>query len=129
MLRTLAITALAASSMLALASSSPVSAFTLASPSLSQPIESPQIDKVWWRGGGWRGGWGGGWHGGWQGAGWRGGWGYRRGWGPAAVAGGVVAGTVLVGSGYYGGYYGPGPGWGWGGGWGPVQCGPGACDQ
>jgi hypothetical protein len=132
--RTLTITALAGASMLALASVSPASAFTLAYPSLSQPIASAQIDKVWWRGGGWRGGWGGGWHGGWRGAGWRGGWGWRRGWGwgPAAVAGGVVAGAALVGPGYYGGYYGPGPGYygpgpGWG--WGPVQCGRAACDQ
>ena len=64
--------ALAGAAMLTM-SMAPASAFTLASPSLSQPVAAAQIDKVWWRGGwGYRGGWG-----------WRGGWGYYRGgyWG------------------------------------------------
>jgi hypothetical protein len=67
-----ALAALAGAAMLTI-SMGPASAFTLASPSLEQPVAAAQIDKVWWRGGGW--GWrGGGW-------GWRGGWGYRGGWG------------------------------------------------
>jgi hypothetical protein len=143
--------ALVGASMLAV-SLSPASAFTLAAPSLEQPVASSQIDKVWWRGGwgggwhgGWRGGWGSGWRGGWgyrgAGWGWRGGWGYRGpgwgwrgyGWGPAAVAGGLVAGAAIAGPGYYGAYYGPGypgPGWGWGGGWGwgPSLCGRDYCN-
>jgi len=44
--------------MLAL-SMSPASAFTLAGPSLQQPVASAQIDKVWWRRWGYRRGWGG----------------------------------------------------------------------
>jgi len=137
------IAALAGASMLAL-SFGPVSALTIAGPSLEQSIASAQIDKVWWRGGwGWGGGWG--WRGGWgyRGWGWRGpGWGWRGyGWGPAAVVGGVAAGAVvgsaIAGPGYYygpgynyGGYYGPGyygSGWGWGGYWGPSLCGRGYC--
>jgi hypothetical protein len=67
--------ALAGAAMLTL-SMVPASAFTLAAPSLSQPVASAQIDKVWWRGG-----WG--WHRGW---GWRGpGWGWR---GPVGYWGG-----------------------------------------
>jgi hypothetical protein len=58
------IAAFAGATMLAM-SMSPASAFTLSGPSLEQPVASAQIDKVWWRGGGW---------------GWRGGWGYRA-WG------------------------------------------------
>jgi hypothetical protein len=55
------IAAFAGAAMLAM-TLSPASAFTLSGPSLEQPVASAQIDKVWWRGGGW---------------GWRGGWGYR----------------------------------------------------
>jgi hypothetical protein len=86
--------ALAGAAMLTL-SMVPASAFTLASPSLAQPVASAQIDKVWWRGG-----WGGGWHRGW---GWRGpGWGWR-------------------GPGYWGaGYWGPGHCWR--GYWGHLHC-------
>jgi hypothetical protein len=71
--------ALVAASMLT-AGLTPASALTLAGPLVDRSGASPQIDKVWWRGG-W--GWG------WRGRGW--------GWGPAAVAGGVAAG-VIVGS-------------------------------
>jgi hypothetical protein len=49
----------------------PASAFTLSAPSMSQPVSSQQIDKIWWRGGacgwgrcGWRRGYG------WRGYGW-----------------------------------------------------------
>lgn len=70
--------ALAGAAMLAL-SMSPASAFTLASPSLEQPVASAQIEKVWWHHG-WGGGWHGGWHHGWGGGGWGPGWGYRRCW-------------------------------------------------
>jgi hypothetical protein len=48
--------------MLAL-SMGPASAFTLAGPSLQQPVASAQIDKVWWRRWGYRRGWGPGWGG------------------------------------------------------------------
>ena len=103
-----------AASMLAVPLTS-ASALTLAGPSLAPSVSSAQIDKVWWRGGGW------GWRG--RGWGWRGGWGYRGwgwrgyGWGPAAVVGGVAAGAVvgsaIAGPGYYApGYYAPyGPCW------------------
>ncbi|WP_158815100.1 hypothetical protein [Methylocapsa sp. S129] len=69
---TSSLAALAGAAMLAL-SMSPASAFTLASPSLEQPVASAQIEKVWWHHG-----WGGGWHGGWHrwGGGWGPGWGY-----------------------------------------------------
>ena len=116
--RSIAVTA--AASLLAL-SLSPASALTIAGPSLAQSVSSTQVDKIWWRGGGW--GWrGGGW-------GWRGGWGYRGwgwrgyGWRSAAVVGGLAAGAVvgsaIVGPGYYGpggyaGYYSPSdPCWQW----------------
>jgi hypothetical protein len=64
----------------------PASAFTSPAPSLERSIVSSQIDKVWWRRGGW-------------------------GWGPAAVVGGLAAGAI-VGSAiaaprYYGPGYGP----------------------
>ena len=99
----MAIAAIAAGTMLAL-SFTPASAFTLSGPSLSQPVSSSQIDKVWWRGGGcgWgRCGWGRGY--GWRGYGWRG-----YGWGPGAVSGGLAAGAVVgaLAAPYY---YGPGP--------------------
>jgi hypothetical protein len=62
--------------MLAL-SLSPASAFTLSGPSLQQPVVSAQIDKVWWRHGGW--GWHHGWGGGWGGPHcWRNYWGHLR---------------------------------------------------
>ena len=78
----------------------PASAFTLASPSLEQPVASAQIDKVWWRGG-WRGGYG--WRGyGWRGYGWRG-YGWR-------------------GYGYYGYPYGYGYGHCWRGYYGALRC-------
>jgi hypothetical protein len=92
---------------------SPASAFTLAGPSLAQPVSSLQIDKVWWRGGGcgWGrcGGWGRGY--GWRGYGWRG-YGWRGyGWGPAAVVGGLAVGAAvgaLAAPRYYApGYYAP----------------------
>jgi hypothetical protein len=72
-----AIAAFAGAVMLA-ASSTPSPAFTLASPSLEQPVVSADVQSVWWHGG-WHGGWhrGWGWHHGW---GWRGGW-HRYGWG------------------------------------------------
>ena len=76
------IAAAAGASMLAL-SLSPASAFTLAGPSLQQPVASLQIDKVWWRHRGW-------------------------GWGPGAIIGGLAAGALV--GGYYGGYYGSGYG-------------------
>jgi hypothetical protein len=58
---------------------SPSPAFTLASPSLEQPVASAQIDKVWWRGGyGWHGGYG--WRGGWGPGYGYGGYGYRHCW-------------------------------------------------
>ena len=70
------IAAIGGATMLA-TSLSPASAFTLAAPSLEQPVASAQIDKVWWNGG-WHHGWG--WRHGW---GWGGGWaGYGGGWGP-----------------------------------------------
>jgi hypothetical protein len=49
-LRIVAIAALAGGAMLAL-SLSPASALTLSGPSLSQPVASAQVDKVWWRSG------------------------------------------------------------------------------
>jgi len=68
---------LAGAAMLAL-TMGPASAFTLASPSLEQPVASAQIEKVWWRRWGWRGGWGPGYG---YGYGWRhcwiNRWGYR----------------------------------------------------
>ena len=83
-----AIAAVAGATMLA-ASSAPSSAFTLASPSLEQPVASADVQSVWWHGG-WHGGWhrGWGWHrgygwgGGWHRWGWRGGWGPRYGFAP-----------------------------------------------
>jgi hypothetical protein len=79
-LATCSLAALAGAAMLAL-SMSPASAFTLASPSLEQPVASAQIDKVWWRHGGW--GWHRGWGGGWgpgYGRCWRGRWGRLHCW-------------------------------------------------
>ncbi len=76
LLRSVAIAALAGGAMLAL-SLSPASAFTLSGPSLSRPIASAQIDKVWWRSGyHWRG------YGSRAGYGWRGDhrWGYAHCW-------------------------------------------------
>jgi hypothetical protein len=111
-LATYSVGAFAGASMLALALS-PASAFTLSGPSLEPTVASAQIDKVWWRGGGW----------GWRGGGWRGGgWGWRRGgwgWGPAVV-GGLAAGALV--GGYYGGYYGPGYGRCWINRWGYRVC-------
>ena len=52
-----AIAAVAGATMLA-ASSVPSSAFTLASPSLEQPVASADVQSVWW-------------HGGWQALAWR----------------------------------------------------------
>jgi hypothetical protein len=74
-LATCSLAALAGAAMLAL-SMGPASAFTLASPSLEQPVAASQIDKICWHcwGGGWHGGWHGGWGGGWH-HGWGGGWG------------------------------------------------------
>jgi hypothetical protein len=74
------IAAIGGATMLA-TSLSPASAFTLAAPSLEQPVASAQIDKVWFNGGwhhGWGGGWG--WHHGW-GGGWAGGYGGGYGYG------------------------------------------------
>jgi hypothetical protein len=70
-LATCSLTALAGAAILAL-SAGPVSAFTLASPSLERPIASVQIEKAYYYRHGWRGGYG--WHGGygWRGPGWRG---------------------------------------------------------
>ena len=102
-----AVGAIAGAAMLGL-SISPASAFTLSGPSLERPVAFAQIDKVWWRGGGW--GWrGGGWRGGWG----RGpGWGYRGyGWGPAAVVGGLAAGAIVGSALAAPYYYGPGPGY------------------
>ena len=103
------IVAAVAASMLAVPFTS-ASALTLAGPSLAPSVSSAQVDKVWWRGGGW------GWRG--RGAGWRGGWGYRGwgwrgyGWGPAVVGGvaaGALVGSAIAGPGYYApGYYAPG---------------------
>jgi hypothetical protein len=67
--------ALAGAAMLALSMGS-ASAFTLAAPSLEQPMVSAQIEKVWWHHG-WGGGWG--WHHGW-GGGWGPGWGGPHCW-------------------------------------------------
>jgi len=64
----------------------PASAMTLSAPSPAPHFAATQVEKVWWCRWG-CGGWG-----------WRGGWGYRGpgwGWGPAAVAGGVVAGAAV----------------------------------
>ncbi len=78
------IAAVAGATMLA-ASSAPSSAFTLASPSLEQPVASADVQSVWWHGG-WHRGWGWhrgyGWHGGWHRWGWGGGWGPRYGFAP-----------------------------------------------
>jgi hypothetical protein len=81
------IAALTGAGMLAL-SLNPAQALTLAGPPLGQSVATAQIDKVWWRHGGW-------------------------GWGPAAIVGGLAAGAIvgsaLAGPAYYGpGYYGPG---------------------
>lgn len=57
-LATCSLAALAGAAMLAL-SMGPASAFTLASPSLEQPLASSQIAKVWWdRWGRWHPNWG-----------------------------------------------------------------------
>ncbi|HXY59495.1 MAG TPA: hypothetical protein VEH76_13050 [Methylocystis sp.] len=89
------IAALACAAALA-AAASPSSAMTLAAP--AAPQAGPQVEKVWC---------------GWGGCGW--------GWGPAAVVGGLVAGTAIGAAAaasspyYYNGYYaapayyGPGP--------------------
>jgi hypothetical protein len=70
--------AVAGATMLAL-SSAPSSAFTLASPSLEQPVARADVQSVWWhRGWGWHRGYG--WHGGWHRWGW-GGWAPRYGYG------------------------------------------------
>ena len=110
-LTAMSLAALAGATMLTL-STGPASAFTLAAPSLTQPVVSSQIDQVYWRRG-----WG-------RGRGW--------GWGPGAILGGLAAGALV--GGYYGGYYGPGyygygpgyygPGYGqcWRDGWGRVRC-------
>src|ERR1700722_423366 len=71
-----AIAAVIGAAMLA-ATSAPSSAFTLASPSLEQPVVGADVQSVWWHGG-WHGGWHRGW-GGWHG-GWHRGWGYGGGW-------------------------------------------------
>jgi len=67
----IALSAIVGCSMLAL-SFAPASAFTLAGPSLEQPVASAQVDKVWYRCG-----WG------------------RCGWGPGAVIGGLAAGAII----------------------------------
>ena len=103
-----AVAAIAGGAMLTL-SLSPVSAFTLAGPSLEQSVATSQIDRVWWRGGcGWGrcGGWG-----------WRG-----YGWGPGAFFGGALLGSAIAGPGYYGGYYGPGYRHCWRGYYGRLHC-------
>ena len=46
--------ALAGAAMMIAASSSPSSAFTLASPSLEQPVASADIQEVYWRHWGWQ---------------------------------------------------------------------------
>jgi hypothetical protein len=83
-LATYSLAALAGAAMLAL-SMGPASAFTLASPSLEQPVAASQIDKICWHC------WGGGWHGGWHG-GWGGGW--HHGWGAAGVIAGSTNGAI-----------------------------------
>jgi hypothetical protein len=64
-LATYSIAATAGAMMLGL-SLTPATAFTLAGPSMEQPVASAQIDKIWYRYGyrgyGWRGGY---YHGGW----------------------------------------------------------------
>jgi hypothetical protein len=82
-LTAISVAAFAGAATLAL-SMGPASAFTLAGPSLEQPLASSPIDKVYWRHRGW-------------------------GWGPGAIIGGLAAGALV--GGYYGGYYGPGPGY------------------
>jgi hypothetical protein len=75
------IAALAGAVMLA-SSSGPSPAFTLASPSLEQPIAAAGVEPAYWsRWGGWHGRWGG-WHGGWHRWSWgpRWAWGYGPGW-------------------------------------------------
>jgi hypothetical protein len=75
-LATYSLAAIAGAAMLTL-STGAASAFTLASPSLEQPLASAQIEKVYCRWGrcgyGWRGY-------GWRGPGWGYGYGYRHCW-------------------------------------------------
>ena len=91
------IAALACAAALA-AAVSPASALTLAEPSLPQAGAASHVDKVWC---------------GWGGCGWGGG------WGPAAIAGGIIAGTAIGAAAaasaapYPYPYYGYGPGYGY----------------
>ena len=77
------IAALVGAGMLALSLNS-ADALTLSGPPLGQSVASAQIDKVWWRRGGW-------------------------GWGPAALFGGLAAGAIVGSALAAPGYYGPGP--------------------
>jgi hypothetical protein len=57
-LSTKALSALAGAAFLAASMSAPASAFTLSSPSMSEPFSAGQVDKVWWHHGYWHPGWG-----------------------------------------------------------------------
>ncbi|HEV3044948.1 MAG TPA: hypothetical protein VGY52_13890 [Roseiarcus sp.] len=61
-LSTKALGALAGAAFLTASMSAPASAFTLSSPSISEPFSAGQVDKVWWHHGYWHPGWGHGWH-------------------------------------------------------------------
>jgi hypothetical protein len=93
------VAALTGGAMLAL-SWGPASALTLSGPSLTPPLASAQIDKVYYRGG-YHGGYRGGYRGGYAyRGGYRGGYAYRGGYrgygyGGAAVVGGVAAGLAV----------------------------------